>query len=562
MIPLDFIHLLMSSFIDLESFREVAIEIFKTFENKLIQASNTDIVVTSPPKLKFFVQQFFNERKKIHYKPLATITNPESAYTLIVITNSDPENLDLISTKLQNCSNLRKALLVIPKLTENDRQIIEKHNLQIVSQPSQFHSSEVFVGELPADFIPVEQDFFLMPSSNSFKKLFLFHETNEIYNSARALTKIQYIYGRIPHIVSVGDKSEKIQRLMSGMLDQCEVQKPETNTISSIIIFDRLADLITPLSLAQPVDQLYYDYFDFRYGLLQRTIDNSIFPLNDNDTVYKDYRHKSLFKGLEFISNLKNQERKSSEETKSENTIASYFKRNNDIFNRLLVEVDHNIYESSCDTFNLMFKHLGDPLLFSERLVSFYGDWRTALRFLCIISLFGYKKGLTKSFSSIQKEVLAEYGSKALEGLLNLELLKLISSETFGWDFESIVKELDLFSKELDTELKIATYGYKPVSAGIAEFVATNKVSEIQPLFSDNIPQIKINVSGQPPDLDKDEKQRILVFFTGGVTFTEVAYLKDLAHNKFEDKVQFIIGATESIGGNELIEDICPFLKN
>lgn len=551
-----------TSFIDLDSFREASIEVLKAFRDKLNASSSTDIVITSPPKIQYYITQLFTSVKGIMFKPLSTIFNTENAYTVIAITNSDPENMELICTKFQNVPKLRKALLIIPKFTDTAKIVLEKYKLQIVSEPSKFQSAQVYVGEFPADFIPVENDFFLMPCNNAFKKLFLFHETTDLYNSSRALAKIQYVYGRIPHVITVGETAERVQRLMEGMLDQTETKKTDSPDIHSLLIFDRTADLITPLSLAQPIEQLYYDYFGMKYGLMTKSNESNItIAMNDKDIIYKEYRHKDLNSGLQYISSLKNQARIGGDEAKEFNSKKEIFTRNNDIFNRLLVEIDHNIFLKSCNCFYHMFEHSVNAELFAERLVSIYGDWKAALRILIIDSLFCYKRGLTKIYPSIQNEVLAEFGSKALEGLMNLDILKLISSENFGWDFDSIVNKLNLFCEEPQTDLSIATFGFTPISTGICEKIATNTISDVQYLFPNTVTGAKMNISGENVEIDETEHRRILVFFVGGVTQTEVSFLKEMEVAKFDGKVQFIIGSTDSIGGNELIEELCPFLK-
>lgn len=230
------------------------------------------------------------------------------------------------------------------------------------------------------------------------------------------------------------------------------------------------------------------------------------------------------------------------------------------LFAGLINLMDFRIYNcSSRIPFGMMLRER-DTLNYIEKLLANFGDWQTALRLLIIYQLIGYKKGVTKIYNSIQKEILGEFGQKALEGLMNLDMLKLISSEPFGWDFSSILTKLNLINKDSNSDIQQAMYMYFPISVSLAKMLADNEIKEVQSLFPESLPHIKMTITGEKPELTTDQ-MRILVFFTGGVSLGEVAFLKNISHSVFNDKVQFIIGATNTVDGNGLIKEICPFLN-
>lgn len=553
-----------SSIINLDSFRVIAVQILKTFNDKLRQGSDQKIFVTYPNELENYIIKLFKSENWITFKPLARIINAETPYTVIAISNTDPENLEKIASVFQKCQRLRKALLVIPKFTDHSKIILEKYGLQIVSEKPDAFTPQVCVGEFPADFVPIEPDFFLMPSTNAFKNTFLLHDTRDLYNSARALSKIQYIYGRIPQVVTVGECSERIHRLMLGMLDKVELGPAVAPSISALLIIDRLSDLITPLLIAQPCEQLINEYLSLKYGIIKIGDPPKFIQLDDNDQYFKEYRYKDLNEANIYINNVKAQIENSLHDPEKKDTKfwnekinnANDFTLNRQIRDELLAKIDLNVFLKNCEFFyhmsvsNDLFSQF-KPLVHIERLISLYGDWHAALRLLIVYSMTQSKPG--NYLASIQREILAEFGPKALEGLMNLEYLKLVGSEPFGWEYDKIREKLGL----MDTDW---LYCYKPLSISLASKLADNNIKEVSDLFPGSKPNIKMNISGEQPKLESTDQRRILVFFTGGVSLGEVAFLKKLSHEKYNDLVQFIIGATDPITGNELIEEICPFL--
>ena len=151
-----------------------------------------------------------------------------------------------------------------------------------------------------------------------------------------------------------------------------------------------------------------------------------------------------------------------------------------------------------------------------------------------------------------------------MEGIFNLEKLNLMSTEKFPWNFSAIKKALNLFDFNEEDPMRSPMNGFIPCAVQLTRIIGkaiqnhTKESSEdsaekkARDAFSSS--QFNITVDGKKAILEENEKCRILVFFVGGVTLTEVGMLKQLTD------IDAIIGGTESVHGNGLIGQICPFL--
>jgi hypothetical protein len=187
---------------------------------------------------------------------------------------------------------------------------------------------------------------------------------------------------------------------------------------------------------------------------------------------------------------------------------------------------------------------------------SILGDWETALRLMCLEGAVGVEH---KNIQCAQEEIVAEFGLMALEVLINLERLNILSGNGLpGW--RELIKDLacntngDAFVAEC--------HGFAPVSVRIVEKV-TRKLFNgkwIEILKRRGIP-VKIESSGEA-QIGESDRRTVLVFFVGGVTLSEVAHLRRLGKVVFNDSVQFVVGSTNAVNSKKMMQELCPGLRN
>ena len=74
--------------------------------------------------------------------------------------------------------------------------------------------------------------------------------------------------------------------------------------------------------------------------------------------------------------------------------------------------------------------------------------------------------------------------------------------------------------------------------------------------------EIQIETTGEPPAPYPDEPEKILIFFIGGVTATEVATLRLMSREMFEGRVEFLFGSNEELTCDSFMKQFFPGVYN
>ena len=115
------------------------------------------------------------------------------------------------------------------------------------------------------------------------------------------------------------------------------------------------------------------------------------------------------------------------------------------------------------------------------------------------------------------------------------------------------MKELKIFPEE-DDPVKESLQGFVTPSVRIVQAAVSGNWAAVQRAYDDKV--VPVSQTGQCPKIGEGEKRRVLVFFVGGVTLSEVGILRNIG--RLSQTVEFIIGASEKINGNQLISDLFP----
>ncbi|KAI8970174.1 Sec1-like protein [Mycotypha africana] len=154
-----------------------------------------------------------------------------------------------------NASKIDCWLFFVPERTLVCERILEEEGVK----------GDVTIGDYAMDWIPCEDDLISMElEPSTWKEIYLDGDQTPIYYAAKALMRLQSIYGLFPRILGKGDGAKQLADLLLRMRRENYVtaadiphtsisRQPHTllNTVSNhidqIIILDRSVDLITPL---------------------------------------------------------------------------------------------------------------------------------------------------------------------------------------------------------------------------------------------------------------------------------------------------------------------------
>ena len=538
--------------------------------------------ITAPTYLTNYLQSLLDDRiMKECIKALVlfdNVTPSSGAASLIVVAPADRDTVDEVCAKFETIPNYKKTLLIIPRMTALVQQVIQNHNFEVVAKGDQLTnpSKQIIVKEFHADFVPVDLDFFLMPCSRTFYHAVIENDFNDLYSAARCLAKIQTVFGGIPQVMSIGPNAERVRDLMQGIMTQTGSSSSAVPQIDTLVIIDRYVDMVTPLMSPGTTEGLIDEFFGIDYGICsfpKSTYgDGFRVKLDENDVCFKQIRYKDFTASFDDVVKFRKEvddvkkrlaERSDFNDWAAAKHMAERQKQVMDLY------LNAGIYMSLIDdklkeqqtyfaTYNeeaeLLLGQKASILNLAENYILVRNDWCNALRLIC---LEGAASVPHKNVDKIQKELAAEFGSKSLEPIRALEKLRLMSTSAVE-KWAAVTDRLGCFS---DGEpMKETCNGFIPVSVQLVN-KATKGEWDGQWTKPFEERGIRTSSVGQPPEpIGSDEGRRVLVFFVGGVTLTEVAYIRQMGKEAFGDKVHYIIGATNKVNNHTFMAELCPGL--
>ncbi|CAO3636395.1 unnamed protein product [Cunninghamella blakesleeana] len=145
---------------------------------------------------------------------------------------------------------------------------------------------DITIGSFGMDWIPYEDDLISMElDTSTWKEIYLDGDTTSIYYSARALMKLQSIYGLFPKIIGKGEAARQLAELLLRMrseqavIDEVNVNSSSfkmpsllntvSNHIDQLIIVDRNIDVVTPLCTELTYEGLVDEVLSIRHGFVE-----------------------------------------------------------------------------------------------------------------------------------------------------------------------------------------------------------------------------------------------------------------------------------------------------
>ncbi|XP_033123521.1 vacuolar protein sorting-associated protein 33A-like [Anneissia japonica] len=456
------------------------------------------------------------------------------------------------------------------------------------------------IGEFGLELLPLDSDLLSMDMTSIFKECYLHRDPTGMFYMAKALMKIQALYGVIPNIYGKGEYAKQVSDMILRMRRELAVSERQiTPQIDTVLLLDRTVDLLTPLAT-----QLTYEgLIDEIFGISNTTVklpaakfakknegdqadvatEPKKFHLNSGDELFAVVRDRNFHavgtelsrkakilsaqveerKGArtvgeikEFVSKLPHiQAAKQSLATHT--SIAELVKEVTDksAFLESLHMQQEFLSGSETDKVN---NFIEDCIGKKEPIVK-------VLRLVCMQSLTN--SGLKpKILDFYKREILQTYGFEHIVTLHNLEKIGLLKQQSQK-SYSTIRKTLKLVMEEVNeqnpNDISYVFSGYAPLSVRLAQYLAKPGWRSIEealrllpgPLVEEK-QQIPVGLrKKRSPGSDGDNQKMTLVIFLGGVTFAEIAALRFLSQQE-DAPTDYTIITTQVINGTTWLESL------
>ncbi|KAF8980525.1 hypothetical protein BGZ46_004066 [Entomortierella lignicola] len=408
------------------------------------------------------------------------------------------------------------SLFFVPRRTELCEKVLEDEGV----------FGEITKGEYHLDLIPLEDDLLSLEWDSTFKELYLDQDTTSIYYAAKALMRLQGIYGWFPRILGKGDYSKALCDMMLRMRREMAVDDLDTSqttqmsqTIDSLIIIDRSVDMVTPLCTQLTYEGLIDEIFHIKNSFVEvdasltttapvstgtgtsapATVSGGVqgkkkkVPLNGGDKLFGelrdlnfavvggllnkvakrinadyDQRHnaKTVPQIREFINKmggLAAEHQSLRLHTSLAEQIMAYTMT--DDFNKIL-EVQQNVVAGIATN--------KEPE-YIEEMINKQVPLVQVLRLLCLYSLVN--NGLKpKLFEFFKKEILEAYGFEHIQTLENLRRLGMLTKQVTTKNTYSLVRRslsliVDEVNEHAPNDISYVYSGYAPLSVRLVQCV-------------------------------------------------------------------------------------------
>jgi len=556
----------------------LSLKVFKDYSNiefgKIVSMFPKPRSLAFPPYLSKYVFSMISQQnisglidKCVMLDGIAKSDNSWSLFLVIT------ESFDILSKVVKILSlvpNYQISLLVIPRLSDIGESFLTESGFNVVRSEVPANKKDISIFDFHADFLPIEDDFFVMPSLRSIFEIQLKGNMADIYNSARSLSKIQALYGKIPKIYCAGQNAQSVCEVLKNLMAQTAPITQTSSQIDSMIIIDRMVDMVTPILTQTTVEGVIDDAFGIEYAIC--SLPPGVLPkketitLVDKNEAYRALRMLSIGKAVDHIKSIIRETNESLEQLKSD----SSFKEKNEVSIKLkkLSDLKGQLEECSSviltaiesiistrpynkaimnNEFSLLQK--GESVLeFTENLINIYNDWESSLRMLSLESLVGITHS-KKVLSFVQKEYCSEFGIKEQSVLIYLDKLRFLSPVPYPWKWNVICREMNLFPED-DDPLKEPLDGFVPLSIRIIQNAVKNEWKNIQKTFDETM--YPFTIQGEAQKKVDDKPLKVLVFFVGGITLSEAGILRKMGTSLSSGRCEFIVGATEIINNHTL----------
>ncbi|KAJ3295464.1 hypothetical protein HK104_002652 [Borealophlyctis nickersoniae] len=184
--------------------------------------------------------------------------------SLIYIAKPKLEFMRFVAEQIRTHTATHHTLCFVPRRTMICERVLEEEGVY----------GDVTIREFHLDMVPLEDDLLSLEMDGSFRELFLDGDTTSVYSVAKAIMKLQTVFGIIPRILGKGNYARLLADLLLRMRRELEANAedqaassrifPVGSEIDSMIIIDRSVDLITPMCTQLTYEGLIDEVFGIK----------------------------------------------------------------------------------------------------------------------------------------------------------------------------------------------------------------------------------------------------------------------------------------------------------
>eukprot|EP01012_Entosiphon_sulcatum_P040779 TRINITY_DN5449_c0_g1_i1.p1 TRINITY_DN5449_c0_g1~~TRINITY_DN5449_c0_g1_i1.p1 ORF type:complete len:616 (+),score=132.33 TRINITY_DN5449_c0_g1_i1:1510-3357(+) len=502
-------------------------------------------------------------------------------------------------------SKQRFFMFMVPRQTLICERVLEEEGVL----------GQIELRELEMDVIPLDDDLVSMELDTGFRECYLDGDCSSLYYIARAIMKMQAMFGVIPKLHAKGRCAKQVTDVLRRMRQElgdkdgglgASTTPPE---IHAAFLIDRDVDLISPLVTQLTYEGLIDEFWGINAGMFEPPFE--VVPqapppaaaggkpappppaakkirllLNSNDTVFAEIRDRN-FTGVGKLLNTKavaidqHYQQRYEMQKKKISEIRDYMRRLPELQaekDNLAkhIEIASKITEKTTSDFR-RFVGIQQSLLsgedekeyldYVEECINKTEPIGKILRLLALYSAVnnGIKQ---KQFDFYRHEVTQTYGFEALLTLDNMEKAGLIKRQDGKNNYAALRKTFRLWVDEIDElnpqDIAYVHSGYAPLSVRIVEQgLRPNGWKSVEGVLG-LLPGPMIEEE-QRPDIPHAGTKVILIVLIGGITFAEISalrFLNDMLRSQHEaeggagGRIQFIVCATKIINGTNILDTL------
>lgn len=376
------------------------------------------------------------------------------------------------------------------------------------------------------DLIPFDVDVLSLELPYVVKENFVEGDSSSLFYVARALMKVQSMYGVIPHIKGKGVPAQQIASMMLKMRREMQLGLTQTESpaISEVILIDRLVDPITPMLTMLTYEGLVDEFFAVSNSSVElptemvvdpaATKDKPLtaaerakklkVPLNSNDIIFADIRDLNFARvgpNLNEKAHIIEEYYKKRHEAHTVPALKAYIGQFSDFQSRhKAVRIHTNIVKvllnwTTDPSFHQQLEaeqtllaedgQIASTIAFIEECINKQEPLVKVLRLLCLLSLCtgGLKEKLHTFFI---QEIIQTYGFEyifTLNHLGKLGFLRKQGESKLGNWFANVRRPmrllvLDVNEKEPD-DIAYTYSGYAPLSCRLVEYARQSNLGAL-----------------------------------------------------------------------------------
>lgn len=456
----------------------------------------------------------------------------------------------------------------------------------------------ITIGEYPLYMVAMDEDVLSFELDLSYKECQVDGDASSLWHIAKAIHKLEFSFGVIPHVRAKGKASVRIADILNRMeaeepINSSDMAVPEINTV---ILLDREVDMVTPLCSQLTYEGLIDEFLHINNGSVE--IDASVLglqqegkktkvPLNSSDKLFKEIRDLNFEVVVQILrqkaTSMKQDYTDMTTTTQSVSELKDFVKKLNSLpeMTRHInlaqhlstftskpsflgqLDMEHTIIESQ--SYDICFEYI-------EELIHKQEPLTTVLRLLVLFSITN--AGLPKKhFDYFRRELLHSYGFEHIATLNNLEKAGLFKKQESKTNWLTIKRTLQLVVEDTDTanpnDIAYVFSGYAPLSIRLIQHAIRSgwrPVEEVLKLLPgphletrrggfSNSPSFDTfyGVSNSIDKVPDGRRSLVLVVFVGGVTFAEISALRFLSAQE-NMAYDLIIATTKIVNGQTLVE--------